>query len=256
VQIARILIGIAALVRGLEAGRVLWHVLDPQVLRFPILSWLPRLPQLLLPGLILAWLVLAAAFTLGYRARVTGSALALLMGYTLLLDQQSYSNHLYLLVILVGVVALAENPSPFLRCQLSVVYGFSALWKCNAYYLPGTVIAAHLVPSLTRWRTFEYMAPLAAASLFVEVFLAIAFWVPRWRPAAWIVGLTLHIGCIFILAPGYHIQIAVFALEMIALYTAFGPPPFLRPRVIVTTPLPIGSSERPTFPASGETAQA
>jgi hypothetical protein len=100
------------------------------------------------------------------------------------------------------------------------------------------------------------MAPLAVASLLVEVFLAIAFWVPRWRPVAWIVGLTLHIGCIFILAPGYHTQIAVFALEMIALYTAFGPPPFLRPGVIVTTPLTSGSSEGPGFSATGEAAQA
>jgi uncharacterized membrane protein len=226
VPLTRILIGIAALVRGLEAGRVLWRVLDPEVLRLPIISWLPRPPQLAVPLLVLVWLALAAAFTLGHRTRVTGTALAILMGYTLLLDQQTYSNHLYLLLLIVGVLALAPNAPQLLRWQLSMVYGFSALWKCNAYYLSGAVIAAHLIPPLQQWRQFEYMAPLAIASVFLEVFLAIAFWSPRWRPVAWVVGLSLHIGCVLILAPGYQVQIAVFALEMIALYTAFGPPPF------------------------------
>jgi len=245
VQITRILIGIAALVRGLEAGRVLWRVLDPHVLSFPLISWLPRPTQAALAALIVVWLGLALAFTLGYRTRVTGTLLALIMGYTLLIDQQSYSNHLYLLVLLVGIVALAPSPSPLLRCQLSVVYGFSALWKCNAYYLSGVVIGVHLIPSLSRWRQFEYLAPLAAASVFAEVFLAIAFWSTRWRPTAWVVGVLLHVGCIAILAPGYHVQIAVFTLEMIALYTAFGPPPFLSRWAGFAT----GADNRPPRPA-------
>jgi hypothetical protein len=226
VPLTRILIGIAAFARGLEAWRVLWRVLDPEVLRFPLIPWLPRLPQFAVPVLITAWLVLATAFTLGYRTRAAGTALALIMGYTLLLDQQSYSNHLYLLVLITGIIALAPNPAVLLRYQLSVVYGFSALWKCNAYYVSGAVIAAHLIPTLERWRQVEYMAPLAVTSLFAEVFLAIAFWTPRYRPLAWLVGLGLHVGCVFILAPGYQLQIAVFALEMVALYTAFGPPPY------------------------------
>jgi hypothetical protein len=206
------------------------------VLQFPLLLWLPRLPQAALPALILAWLALAAAFTLGYRVRATGSALALIMVYSLLLDQQSYSNHLYLLALIVAVISLAPDPALLLRYQLSVVYGFSALWKCNAYYLSGIVIGAHLVPALEPWARFEYMATLAAASLLVEVFLAIAFWVPRWRPAAWTLGLFLHVGCTLMLAPGYHVQIAVFTLEMIALYTAFGPVPFFRRRASAVAP--------------------
>jgi hypothetical protein len=225
VPLTRVIIGIAALVRGLEAGRVLWRVLDPQVLHLPLVSWLPQPPQAAVPLLVLAWVALAVAFTLGYRTRLAGTGLAVLMFYTLILDQQTYSNHLYLLILIVAVVALAPDPAFLLRWQLSIVYGFSALWKCNAYYLSGAVIAAHLIPPLEPWRKFEYMAPLAAASLFVEVFLAIAFWSPRYRPVAWVVGLALHLGCVAILAPGYQLQIAVFALEMIALYTAFGPPP-------------------------------
>ena len=250
-QITRILIGIAALIRGLEAGRVLARVLDPEVLQFPIIAWLPRLSPSALPALIVAWLLLAASFTVGFRVRATGSALALIMGYTLLLDQQSYSNHLYLLVLIVGVVALAPDPARLLRYQLSLVYGFSALWKCNAYYLSGIVIGAHLVPSLARWAKFEYLAILAATSLLVEVFLAIAFWLPRYRPAAWIVGLLLHVGCTLMLAPGYQVQIAVFTLEMIALYTAFGPPPFFR-RVSAVHAPPAGSSEGPVSPVSAK----
>ena len=224
--LTRILIGIAALVRGLEAGRVLWRVLDPNVLAFPLLPWLPRPHQFVVPLLILAWVALAAGFTAGYRTRITGGGLVLLMAYTLLLDQQTYSNHLYLLILIVGVLASVPEPQPLLRWQLSIVYGFSVLWKCNLYYLSGAVIAAHLVPPFQQWGKFEYLAPLAFASVIAEAFLAVAFWLPRYRTLAWVVGLGLHFGCVLILAPGYQVQIAVFALEMVALYTAFGPPPF------------------------------
>jgi hypothetical protein len=239
VPLTRILIGIAALVRGLEAGRVLWAVLDPAVLRLPLIPDLPRPPQSVVPWVILLWLGLAAAFTLGKHTRLAGSLLAALMTYTMLLDQQTYSNHLYLLILLVGIVALAPNPMSLLRGQLTIVYAFAALRKLTPLYLSGAVIASYLPPWLYEWRRFEYMVPLALASILVEAFLAGAFWSARLRPTAWVVGIALHVGCTLLLAPGFKVQLAVFSLEMIALYTAFGVPQALQRRLRIPAPIPV-----------------
>ena len=210
------------MIRGLEAGRVLWLVLDPASVTFPFLAWLPRPPQLTVPVIVAAWLGLALAFTLGKRVRLTGSLLAVVMAYTLLLDEQTYSNNLYLLILVVGMLALAPNPAPFLRWQLTIVYAFAALRKLTPTYLSGLVVASHL--PVTWEKPFAVMSTLAIGSLFAEAFLAGAFWSPRLRPAAWAVGLTLHLGCTLLLAPGFRLQLFVFSLEMVALYTAFGLP--------------------------------
>jgi hypothetical protein len=242
VPLTRILIGIAALIRGLEAGRVLWLVLDPAVLRLPLIAELPRPPQSAVPWIIILWLGLAAAFTFGKHTRVTGTLLAGLMAYTMLLDQQTYSNHLYLLILLVGIVALAPDPGFLLRWQLTIVYAFAALRKLTPLYLSGAVIASYLPPWLYEWRRFEFMVPLALASILAEAFLAGAFWSSRLRPVAWVVGVTLHVSCTILLAPAFKVQLAVFSLEMIALYTAFGVPRALQRRLRLPAAVPVSSA--------------
>ena len=91
----------------------------------------------------------------GKAVPVTGTLLAALVGYVLTLDQQTYSNHLYLLSLLSVLLALAhterhrEPALTLLRWQLVVVYAFAAASKVNADFLSGRVIAENLPPAFS-----------------------------------------------------------------------------------------------------------
>ena len=56
---------------------------------------------------ILLWVLVAIAFVIGWRTRVAGAVLGCLIGYSLLLDQQLYSNHLYLLFLIVVLLTIS-----------------------------------------------------------------------------------------------------------------------------------------------------
>mgnify|MGYP006199594577 CR=1 FL=1 len=100
-------------------------------------------------------------------------------------DQQLYSNHLYLMVIVVGLLTAGDGgaalsldamrrgaretvptwPMWLLRVQVSIVYGSAALSKVNLTYLSGSVVASYLrrdgplaVPDA--WRSLEPMLVL------------------------------------------------------------------------------------------------
>src|SRR5688500_5397465 len=92
VALVRILIGLAALTRGLEAARILDDVLRPHIVRLPYLVHLPELPRTLIPVFAGLWCTAAALFTVGRFTRSGGALLLALMAYCLLLDQQTYSN--------------------------------------------------------------------------------------------------------------------------------------------------------------------
>jgi predicted DCC family thiol-disulfide oxidoreductase YuxK len=115
-------------------------------------------------------------------------------------------------------------PERLLRLQLSIVYGFAALAKVNAAFLSGSVVASYLrregllaVPA--EWRSQEPMMVLSLLAICSEAFLAIALWMPRWRPAAMVVGLGLHIFISAWLSPTY--ALTVFSLLMLPLLIVF-----------------------------------
>jgi predicted DCC family thiol-disulfide oxidoreductase YuxK len=166
----------------------------------------------------------------------------------LLLDQQLFSNHIYLMFVGSLLFAVADSgaaisldarrrgergvvarwPVWLLRVQVSIVYGYAALSKINLPFLSGSVIASSLrrdgflaVPD--GWRVLEVMLVLAVLTVIVEAFVAVALWLPRWRPAAFVVGLGLHIGITGWLVPGY--QLLVFSVLMLPLYVLFIPLP-------------------------------
>jgi predicted DCC family thiol-disulfide oxidoreductase YuxK len=174
--------------------------------------------------------------------------LTAVMGYVLLLDQQTYSNHLYLLCLLVLLLAwadagaaysidarrsgprmVANGPVALLRAQLSIVYGFSAIAKLNLIYLSGAVISLNLerewwlaipaelhVPEVLMW--------VALATILGEIFIALGIWIERWRPSVFVVGLALHAGIVVSMMRTERLQLAIFALEMFALYILFVDP--------------------------------
>ena len=137
---------------------------------------------------------------------------------TLLSDQQTYSNHLYLMLPVAALLTVAQSgaalsldarreggrdwvpgwPVWLLCAQVSIVYGFAALAKLNPDFLSGSVVASYLrrdglLALPDAWRSLEPMLILSLLAICSEAFLAFALWVPRWRPAAMVVGLGLHV---------------------------------------------------------------
>jgi hypothetical protein len=242
--IARVIVGVASLAGAVEAAHLLSHLLAPAVLRLPYTPGLPDPPPAAVPALIAAWSAAAVAFTLGWRTHAAGAVLAATMGYALLLDQQSYSNHQYLLVVVVVLLTLADCgaaasvdawrgrgrpvvpawPVLLLKLQLTVVYGFTALAKLNLVYLSGALLAGGLrtggwLPVPTSWQIVEVMSPLAVASVLIEVVLAAALWLPRWRRPAAALGVAFHATMIWTMSVPF--SLAIFAAGMLALYALF-----------------------------------
>ena len=114
-------------------------------------------------------------------------------------------------------------PVFLLMMQVSVVYGFAAITKLNTEFLSGRVLAGVLHEGILSFpdvlRTREFLGAVALAAVFVELFLAIFLWSPRFRPTAFILGLGLHATMTLFMAPTG--ELFVFSLEMLALYPLF-----------------------------------
>lgn len=247
----RILIGSAAFIQAIEAAMILRAVLDDGMLRLPFVGWLPVIPHALIPLFALVWCIAAIAFAAGWHYRIAGSVLALLMGYSIVLDQQTYSNHVWLLVIVVGIVSWAGSEAArLLRWQLSIVYFFAAVSKMNLIYVSGAIIGLNmrhgwLVPlpeSLVRW---ELLMPLAIMSIVLELFLAFAFWSRRHRKAATIAGILFHITFVVLFPADVALGLIVFGCVMFAMFIAFHPGPIRLDLVSVPAFVPRPSNPSP-----------
>jgi predicted DCC family thiol-disulfide oxidoreductase YuxK len=242
--LARIVVAGAVLLEGRASAGVLLRLTDSSVLHIPPVSWAPTVTVGLAWALIALWSVSGMAFLVGLWTRLAGVVLAATLAAVLLLDQQLYSNHLYLMVLIVGLLTIADAgaaismdarrtktpqmvpawPTWLVRAQVSIVYGFSALAKLNLTFLSGSVLAASLRRSgplalPDAWRAAEPMMILAVLAACLEAFVAVALWLPRWRPAGLVAGLALHAGITGWLSPTY--QLLVFSLMMLPLYLIF-----------------------------------
>ena len=221
-MLSRRIIGIACFLAGLEMWVLLNEMLAPGTVRLP-LAGIPILPLAAVPWLIGVWTCSAVAFTLDWQRRASGVVLLAAMAYVLLMDERTYSNHLYLLCLLVLVLTWADDVTArrLMRVQLSIVYGFAALAKVNLSFLSGAVLLAYGRTVLPEsWLRVEVLATLALLAVLSEAFLAVAFWSDRLRPWAWAVGLGLHIGSAALIHDG-RLGVAIFGLAMVGLYTAF-----------------------------------
>jgi len=249
IALVRILVGLAAIGNALEHWAALNRLLAPAVVKMPYLPWLPYPSQAAAPVLIGTWLIAALLFIVGLQTRLAGVVLTVTMAYVLLLDQQLYSNHLYLniLVTLLLTIAdsgarfsldaryrgqrnqIAEWPIVLLKIQVSIVYFFAALTKVNPAYLSGDILAhfihadlVHFVPA--GWSLVALMQALAILSIVTEFFIAFALWFAFWRWLALLAGLGLHLT--IVLTGGATIGVpdipfTVFALLIVAPYALF-----------------------------------
>jgi hypothetical protein len=256
IGLTRVLVGGAALIRTIIAWQVLTKLSREETLQVPYFDWFPEPTVPLAIAIVAVWVVAAVLFILGWRVALTGPMLLGTVVFTLALDQQTYSNHLYLLAWLVLLLTVADAgaglnlsrrdrpvvrwPVLLIMMQLSIVYGFSAITKINSDFVSGRVLAGSLRGGIVEFpealRTPEVLSVLALVVIALELFVAVFIWRARFRPAVFILGLGLH-ASIILLMPD-TIQLLVFALEMLALY-----PLFLEGRLEVMAPVESGWSE-------------
>jgi hypothetical protein len=243
--VARIIIGINAALASFEAWRALSRLLRPTVVRIPFFPWIPLLPASALPAFIALWLVAALLLVVGWKTRVAGCVLTLVTWYALLLDQQVYSNHLYLLALLILLLTISDSgaawsldarqraapsdvaawPIVLLKLQVTLVYFFSAIAKITPLYLSGEVMALMLknegwLALPQPWRTPAVMSCLAMASIAAELFIAIGLWSPRLRRFAIVTGIGFHLSILAIMNSS-RLSLLIFALSMFAAYVLF-----------------------------------
>ena len=245
--VSRAVVGVAAGLKALEAGPILTGILRPEVIRFRYFDALPDPPPSWVVPIVVVWTGLAVAFAFGWRTRVVGTLLVGVMGWTLALDQQAYSNHLYLLLVVTALLVVADAGAAIsldarrrgeravswwsvvlLRVQTSLVYGFATLAKLNLVFISGAVLLATIPRSGAlglpeALRRPEVLAPLAMASVLMEAALAVGPWFRRWRHQVFALALPLHLGMILFITPEVRTQILIFALVMFALLHLFLP---------------------------------
>jgi predicted DCC family thiol-disulfide oxidoreductase YuxK len=210
--LTRIGIGVAAGMIGLETWRLLIKVSAPDKLQVPAFAWLPDPGHGLIWALFAVWTLLAAALTLGFRARLAAAGLALLAVLAMVLDEQVYSNHLALMAVLCALLTLGQPaavwsldarrrpaiattpywPVLLIKVQISTLYGFAALSKLNDVYLSGDVLARStwgVVSGLGE----SILIAASAAGLAVELFLSVGLWSERLQRFAFPIGLCFHL---------------------------------------------------------------
>lgn len=242
--LARIGATAAMLLELPNTGATLLRLADPSVIHAPYLPWVPRLTEPIAWLLIGLWLVAGLMFLVGWRARLAGAVLTATLASVLFVDQQTYSNHLYLMLLVAGLLTVGDSGAAisldarrageresvpgwpvFLLCaQVCIVYGYAALAKLNPDFLSGSVVASYVrsegplgLPQA--WRTFEPMFVLSLMAIASEAYLALSLWSPRRRPAAMVVGLGLHAFITGWLSP--FMSLLVFSLLMLPLYLPF-----------------------------------
>jgi hypothetical protein len=242
VAAARVALGVAGGAACFEACRLLVRILAPPVVPLPFVSFVPRLTPEAVPLLALVWGLAAIAFIAGFKTQLAGTVLVAASAYALVLDQRTYSNHLYLLVLLTGLLTAAHPgtalsmdarraggrptvaawPIFLLKVQVSLVYGFSALAKLTPDFLSGAVLSDVIRTGILpqAWRSPALMAALAAITILVELFIAIGLWMERSRWSAAIAGAALHTSILLAVNSG-RFSLAIFAFQLIATYPLF-----------------------------------
>ena len=250
VALARIAIGVAVLLKLLGSARHLLRLVEPTTIRLPMLAGLPAPTSGLVILLLVLWGVGGICFLLGWRTRSAGVLLTVVFAVQLVLDQQTYSNHLYLLTLVVGWLTVGDSgaalsvdarrrpratvpawPVFLLQAQASVVYAYAALSKLTPDYLSGLALAP-FVP-LKAWTALIGLPAAATivllmswAAIPLEGLLAIYLWSPRHRVAAALLGVVLHIGMVAAIYR-MRLDLTVFALVMWGLYLLFLGPAIL-----------------------------
>lgn len=140
-----------------------------------------------------------------------------------------YNHHLYLIAVVAAILAISIQVELMLKLQLSIVYLFGTLTKINEGFLSGTELHVSVVEHLL-WRTLVgvpipawALIAISIITVILEGFLVFAFWFPRARWVALVVGLGLHAGMLVLISDDLarFVNLVVYAGVMYTLYMPF-----------------------------------
>ena len=170
---------------------------------------------------------LAARVAFGARPRWSAGVLAALFGYGYFISQLNSYQHHYLMFLALIVCSMvpweraikSRNVRTWavrlLLVQISLVYVWAVVAKLDNHWLDGTTLSKQVRSLWWRDLITDYgsWAFAAQAVIAVELFLAFAIHVRILRPAAFVLGIALHVS---IEAIGF--KIGLFSYFMVALY--------------------------------------
>lgn len=207
--VARIGVGVALLLLSVETHDILSQVAQGSAVAMPWLAGLPHWSPLLVAAYVGASALCAVGVLVGYRLPWTATASAVLSGVLMVWEQQTYSAHRTLFVLLCVYLAFSRADAawavrgrraesvPFwpvllMLSQVSVCYLFGALSKLNPTFLSGAVLEQSLWLPLPQ----TLLAVLPLLVVVCEVFIALGLWLPRLRLLAALTGLGLHVSIV------------------------------------------------------------
>jgi len=234
----RIGLGCVVILKAWHLATLIGPLTAVDAIRTPYLaSFAPGARGILVLSLLLA--ISGGLVALGWRSQASAGVSSLLLIGVLLIDRQFYSNHLYLLIILMGILAASDSgavlavdararpprtdvaawPMQLFRAQLSIVYGFAALAKLNPSYLSGAALSSFLDAATEPTWVPQFLQLASLGSIAGELFVAIGLWFKATRRAAVVVGIALHLGMIALI--DYPLPLLLFAAQMLLLYPLF-----------------------------------
>jgi len=225
--VTRLTLGVAALLLAFDTRDVMVDVARTDRIRIPVLEMLPTPTRTLANVVLVVWVLAGLLVLIG---RLAGPVLIAALGvFVQLIDEQLYSNHLTLVILLMVFLAcaIAESdatrtrywPLFLMKTQLATLYLWTGVAKMNSSYLEGETIESGTVSWLRERASDRFFVVVAVAILVTELFLAVALWSRPLRPVAYVVGVGMHVG---IMAIGsLPVELIPFGLATLAVYPLF-----------------------------------
>jgi hypothetical protein len=241
VAFTRIVLSISLVIVALEVSAYWWAIGEGRM-SYPYWSVLPTPNAGGAGTLLAAATVLSILLGAGVLAGPVAGLASMLCLVALLSDQQTYSNHLVLLTLLLAFLSVAQSdrrwsvaarrstqkqvpwwPQLLLVMQVSVCYVFAGLSKLNPHFLSGDTLDAFVWADLST----QVLVLMSVGAIVTELALGLMLWFrpTRWMAAA--LGVGLHAG-ILVMTAGAHLVFAGFALMCLAVYPLFLTKPSLR----------------------------